>query len=522
MFKQFSRFLLLSSLLISCSGEDQDDNSVNVVSNNNTSTTVTPTVTIITEINDFIWDGLNEWYYWQEDVPNLDDSKTSDANSYISYLNSYPDSSEFFESLIYGADRFSWINDNYEELEQQLSGVSASNGMNFIIGRQCLSCNELIAAVSYVLPDSDASEKGIIRGDLFNQVNGEILTVDNYIDLLYSDDLTYTIDLVNFDSGSNTVTPRNITVELNKIENFQEIPIHKNLVIEQGDRRIAYMMYNRFLSQVDSDGDGNIDYDFNQALIDVFTEFSTENVTDMVLDLRYNPGGSTLTARYLSSMITGQFTGEIFSSQLWNSKIMTLIYEINNDNNPDNDYDPNNYFLDRTSDGTPLPALQLPRLYVLTSSRTASASELVINALSPYIEVVVIGQPTSGKNVASITLYDYVDPDQQTRNPNHRYAMQPIVQKVANSEGYADFEAGLIPDIDATEKASTYGVLGDPSEPLLALAIDHITGNPGKSVYVNGELYEILPDPHQAIRERMFTEMPSKLIEEINLSKSGN
>ena len=175
-----------------------------------------------TEVNDYIWKGLNLWYYWQEEVDDLADTFDDNQVQYTSFLQSYADPEDFFNNLNHPDDRFSWIDPDYNNLENQLSGISASNGMKFILYQRCSGCETLIGAVTYVLPDSDAATKGVIRGDLFNAVNGQELTLSNYILLLYGDNLNYSIDLVNFDAATNVVTPRDITINLDKEENFQE------------------------------------------------------------------------------------------------------------------------------------------------------------------------------------------------------------------------------------------------------------------------------------------------------------
>src|SRR5690606_22500879 len=78
--------------------------------------------------------------------------------------------------------------------------------------------------------------------------------------------------------------------------------------------------------------------------------------------------------------------------------------------------------------------LNLDKVYVLTTNRTASASELIINGLSPYIDVVQIGDRTTGKSQASVTLYDSENFSKQNANPSHKYAIQPLVAVSVNSE----------------------------------------------------------------------------------------
>ena len=125
------------TLLIGCDAKDRDDDIINVENNtpsetNDTSSETPSTVAAADiEINDFIWKGLNQYYYWQESVESLADSKTSNAAEYTEFLESIVDPSDFFDSLNHPDDRFSWIDEDYVNLENQLAGISASNGMNF-------------------------------------------------------------------------------------------------------------------------------------------------------------------------------------------------------------------------------------------------------------------------------------------------------------------------------------------------------------------------------------------------------
>ncbi len=480
-----SIFFLLS---IKCSKKDIDDYEINIVSDVDSESSDSPAeITLSTEINDFIWKGLNQYYYWQSDVSNLADSKATMESEYIALLNSQQDSKEFFEDLLHQDDRFSWIEEDYEILENQLSGTTASNGMKFQLYVRD-DGESIIGAVTYVLPDSDAFSKGIVRGDIFNSVNGNVLNFNNYMSLLYGEQTSYSVQLVNYDSENDLVTSRDISVTLNKEENFQEIPFHHTSIIEHGSKKIGYLMYNKFLGTVDSNGDGEVDRDFNEELIDLFVYFKSQNLDELILDLRYNGGGSVNTCTYLASLITGQFTGTIFAKQIWNDKIMAFIEDRNSNDDPSDDLNFDNYFTDMRPDGNPLPSLSLNRLYVLTSNRTASSSELLINGLTPHIDIIQIGIKTVGKNVGSITLYDYTDNDQQIKNPKHKYAMQPIVLKIANSENFADYNYGLEPDIEYRERASNLGAIGDKTEPLLSLALDHISGSSKKKVEVKESL----------------------------------
>ena len=144
------------------------------------------------------------------------------------------------------------------------------------------------------------------------------------------------------------------------------------------------------------------------------------------------------------------------------------------------------YFADRVGSRT-INSLELPKVYVLTTRSSASASELLINSLEPYTDVVQIGDVTRGKNEFSTTLVDdrensyLYNPSRVNKiNPNNQWAIQPLLGRNENAEGFSDFTSGLVPDIEQKEDLSNLGTLGDQNEPLLARAIQEITGLSGK------------------------------------------
>lgn len=411
----------------------------------------------------FIWKGLNLYYLWQAEVPDLADDRFSNQWRLNTFVLGYSKPESLFESLLYkpeslfpaaqAVDRFSWIVDDYRELEGQLQGNTNSNGVEFGLNLKSTGSKEVIGWVRYIVPNSDASTKNIKRGDIFYAVNGITLTVDNYSELLFGSENNYKINFADYSNG--TFIPNGKSVDLTKTP-LEENPILINKVIVSGSHKIGYLMYNGFYSNYDSE------------LNDAFGELKSQGITDFVLDLRYNGGGSVLTATRLASMITGSFTGEVFAKQQWNSKVEDYF----NSNDPD---ELKNFFTDKIG-STPINSVNMSKVYILTSQSSASASELVINGLKPFIDVVQIGDVTVGKNVGSITLYDSPTFDKENRNPNHRYAMQPIVLKIVNAVGFGDYQNGLVPTFQQKESALNLGVLGTTSEPLLSTAIAKITG----------------------------------------------
>jgi carboxyl-terminal processing protease len=407
------------------------------------------------EINDFIWKGLNLYYLWQADVPNLSDARFANQAALNTFLNGYSKPEDLFDALRVNSsiDRFSWIVSDYLVLEGQLQGTTKNNGIDFGLYLKSSGSSEVFGWVRYIIPNSDASTKDIKRGAIFYGVNGTQLTTSNYQSLLLNSE-NYTLNLADYNNG--TITPNGKSVNLIKTV-LNENPIIINKVIEASGHKIGYLMYNGFYP--------NYDTQLNEA----FASLKSQGATDLVLDLRYNSGGSVQSATRLASMITGESTtGKVFSKERWNDKINAYFES----------EDPNalkNLFVDKIG-STPLNRLNLNKVYVLTTKSTASASELVINGLKPYIDVVQIGDLTTGKNVGSITIYDSPTFGKENRNPNHRYAMQPIVLKIVNANDFGDYLNGLTPTYALKENLANLGVLGTSSEPLLSTAIGKITG----------------------------------------------
>ncbi len=459
--KIFLSLLCLGFVVISCNKNDDEpiiEEEVIVVPEEEV-----PVVVDI-EVQNFFWQTLNLYYFWQGDVPDLADDRFDTQAGYEEFLTANPEPVDFLENkLLFSEDRFTFYSDDYTNLVNNSAGVSKSNGLQFglsLIG----NTDDIFGYVEYIIKGSDASNKNIKRGEVFTGVNGTNLNRTNYIDLLFGDNDTYTLNMAEI--VDNTISPIDKEVTLTKQEGLQEDPILTTNVITSGDSKIGYFMYNQFVS-------GSED-----AMNAVFADFKAQGVTDLVLDLRYNLGGRGTTASVLASLIKGTSTSDLLFRTIYNAKLQAEFDSSSTDN----------YFVSTTGtfDGNSnaaLNTLNLSRVYIIATSSSASASELVMVGLEPYIDVVHIGTTTVGKNQGSVLFVD--DPEggnvyDETRvnniNPNVQWGLQPIISRVENSAGFSDYADGLIPDIELDEDITNLGVLGDANEPLLARAIQEITG----------------------------------------------
>ena len=447
--KYFKNILLLSiSLFITIGCNDNDDA---LYQNSNS------------EVQNFIWKGLNNYYLWQDKVEDLADFRFENPYLLNDFLVAKGSPEKVFEDLLYfpeskyknlnkTVDRFSVLVDDYEFLENLFQGVRTTSGI--VAGYKYRNgvSGPIFGYIKYVLPNSDAASKGIKRGDIFYAVNGIQLTDENRSSLFANDN--FSLDFATYLNGN--ITSNGVTVAFTKSQ-VTENPVMINTTFTQGSKKIAYLMYNSFTAN------------FNTELNNAFGQIAASNCTDLILDLRYNGGGSIATASYLASMITGQFNGQVFASQQWNPRIQN--YFLANDPESLTNRFTNNI------EGQAINSLNLSKIYILTSSGTASASELLINGLAPYITLIQIGDKTVGKNVGSITLYDSPNFTKSNANPRHKYAMQPLVLKTANKSGFGDYQNGLSPNASniLIEDIGNLGVLGTANEPLLQKALDLIS-----------------------------------------------
>lgn len=405
---------------------------------------LSPELTTTQKVNVFIEDVMEDIYLWADETPDLDPLTETDSKAY-------------FDKMVYSQeDKWSFITDDIEALENSFAGVETSYGWSLAFGR-FTDTDNLFAIVEFVYPNTPASGAGLSRGDIILAMSDNDITDENYKDLLYGESLTITLGVIT-EEGIAPSSKVSMTAEELHLN-----PVVFTNIIEHGERKIGYIFYAQYIA------------DYNTSLDTAFQHLMNENITDLVLDLRYNPGGGTAAAQHLCSsiapldIVNNERTLVTFR---WNDNYQRYWEGENEENRPITSQLKINF-----TDDVP-HKMDLDNLYVLTGEHTASASELTITGLKPYMNVKTIGATTFGKYTASITF----KPEDIYENKTYyeefdNWGVQPIVLRYANSQGITDFKDGFFPDIEADDLLLE-GVmpLGNKEELLLKAALEEITG----------------------------------------------
>ena len=407
----------------------------------------TSTVGSDSAANNWIYSTMKDYYLWSDSMPNIN----------MTNLNSKP--TDYFYTLLnnYGStDRFSWIDSSATNLVNQLNGVNTVLGIKYNAFYADLTNTNVVFVIAYVLKGSAAEKAGLKRGDVIIKVDGQTITTSNYTSILQSQSLK--LELATF--SNDLFTSTGTIVSVTKTE-LQTNPIIKDTIIEWGGKKVGYLNYVQFLTS------------FDDSLKSIFTRFKnykSTGIDELVLDLRYNGGGYVTSSDLLTNLIVKDLNGKIGNAAtIMNQKIYNATYTavLKKQNQP-SDFVTNFQFQAANLSN-------LSRVFILTSNNTASASELVINNLKPYMNVILIGEHTYGKNVGSFTITD--------GQKRWAFGLQPITFKIANSKGESNYGTinGFTPDYSLLDNALPYKQLGDPAETYLSQALNLISGVAYKS-----------------------------------------
>ena len=421
--KKLAPLFVLISLFISCKSED----SINPPNTNE-------------PINNWIYANMDYWYYWTDELPAKNNTDQFPA--------------DFYESLLYSADRFSFIYEDYEELIALLNGVSLESGFEFKLYYADNVGSNLIMQLSYIKAGAPAESLGLKRGDIIDKINGVQLTDSNYRTLLGQTNSPYTVTYRRYNRDTDVFDQMG-TASISPIV-FAENPILLDSVYEIEGKKIGYFIYTFF-----SGGPTETSTTYDDQMDEVFADFKSKGIEELIVDLRFNGGGSVLSAINLASlMVDGATSSDVMLRRSYNAQIQQEIISLP-ELGPDFLVDE---FLTKTENVGSL--LNSGKVHFITSGRTASASELVMNALRPFMPIYSVGETTVGKDVGSITIAD-------EDNPSNKWGLQPIIVKLVNNANQ-DYPNGFTPDVPLADNALILEPLGDINEPLLSATLSAI------------------------------------------------
>jgi carboxyl-terminal processing protease len=366
---------------------------------------------------------MQSWYYWYTSLPaRVNPSSYATTDALLDALRQQP------------LDRFTYFTTQAADQAFYGAGQYVGYGLGFGLS----AANYLV--VSQVFPGSPADLAGLTRGDTITAINGipvPTLVANNQLEAALgggTPGVTTTFSYTDLASRPRTATVVSAVVTQPSVDRVS--------VLSTGGQKVGYILFNSFIDTS------------NAALDQAFAQFVSEGVEQLVIDERYNGGGEVTVAQHLASLIAGaSYTGKTLTTLTFNDKHT----------------DQNETIRFQTVDNP----LGLDQVLFITGDSTASASELIINSLAPYIHVVTVGSATFGKPVGEQGF------DVCTN------VLYPITFKISNASGYGDYFAGLPPTCPAADDVTH--ALGDPAEASLATALGYAhTGRCGAAAAASG------------------------------------
>jgi len=409
----------------------------------------------------FASDVLSTYYLWSEevssDLPRLNPDTCLHPIPVVEEIRYHRRSSEI--------DHWTQLTDDLPSYTDYVQGVSVTYGASYAAGTISNAQGEYFLVVNYVSAGSPAQKAGLKRGDIIITLDGKEITESNINDVFRTSSITMGVtSLVQDSSGEYVISSDVKSVRLTAVSMYED-PILLSKTFDVNGRKVGYLVYNGF------------DFRSIPALPEVFQTFKDEGVKELVLDLRYNSGGYSITETVLASLIapmSNVVDGDIFQTEVYNEYLSDAWEE--------EGYDTNTYFetsFSATSDGVKYEAdvtkanLSVDKLYVICSGSTASASEGLVVGLGPYVEQVLVGEQTSGKYCAG-----YLLAPEDFYNARYDYSlikdwgMYVMVSKFADRDGRNAAEPdGLVPDIETYDNPLDGCQLGDENETMLKVAL---------------------------------------------------
>jgi carboxyl-terminal processing protease len=397
----------------------------------------------------------NDTYLWYSEVDDNNPSPFTVA----AYFNQLKTNERTASGTFKDNFHFSQSTEDYNQRTQ--SGVTSGYGISWEFVSSS-SPRRLI--VRYTEPSSPAAIASVSRGYELKTIDGidfinatSQANVDQINAALFPSDAGQTFNFVFTDEAENEVLTVNLTSE-----NIELQPVQNVKVIDTAVGRMGYMQFNSFIRAG------------QQGLIDGFQQFVDQGVTELVIDLRYNGGGLLAMASQVAYMVAGsaQTNNQTFETLQFNDKYPNVDPVTGNTLRPTPFYTREiDWTTSQFIDDSPLPTVNLTRVFILATDNTCSASEAVINGLRGIdVEVVLIGNTTCGKP------YGFYPTD------NCSITYFTIQFQGVNAKGFGEYSEGFLPVTSPVFDDQLPGctvtdnftqVLGNKNESLLAAAIGY-------------------------------------------------
>ena len=414
-------------------------------------------------------DSTEEWitnflkteYLWSDEVASKTPDNSSPENLFYSLLSlkdgKTKNGSHYYYSYIENNSTTKSINEE------------STYGFEFVLYNIVDNAEQPLgyyyARILYTLPGSPADSAGLKRGDWITKIAKQEITSNNYKELMGGAATKLSI-LKNMAIGQ-----REEEVAIKASIPMDENPLLLDTILNVNNKNVGYLVYNHFKT---GKGENTSDQTYDNEMIEIFKKFKNEKVSEFVLDLRYNGGGYLSSAQLLAGFLVPENNKDGIFCYLEDNKGKKEAYKFRNAN-----YN-----------------LGLSRVFILVSNQTASASEAVINGLKPYMDVILIGNTTEGKNVGSI---------HETHN---EWAIQPIVSRIYNKDNSTDYENGFTPEdkffcneLNSSEN-NALRPLGDQREYMLSKALDVIKGDAPKKALASRSTIQRMKIEYNSIERK--------------------
>lgn len=381
------------------------------------------------EVNKWVLDSMRYYYLWNDGLPGKADTTLTPL--------------AWFATLHHSDDPFSLLYNSTDPTTLQRYFLY-TYGIDFSVINWPSAPGGALGVIKQVVPGGAAATAGLQRGQTFTHINGTTLTSSNAAALS---------DAWLGGTQATLKLSDSTTVAIYLASNY-EYPVYHTL-LQSGSKKVGYVFYDAFND------------DLNNSLVAAFSDLKTAGAQELVLDLRYNTGGSLSAAAVLTALIAPNVNANTNFLQLsGNGHLGTRSSSFAN--------------IMAYPERGPAPVfanvqparLSLPRVFILTTRKTISAAELTINCLKAYTQVIQIGETTYGKDKAAIVITD------QRSVKRLSWVLEPLTYRLLNAKGSGGYTTGIVPQYVLDEMGSLpLRAFGDPADPLLAKALGLIGGN---------------------------------------------